>query len=188
MRKLFYYIACTVDSYIAREDGSFDFFLSEGEHLADLFLEFPETVPGHLREMLGVTAANRWFDTVLMGRGTYEVGLPLGVTSPYPHMKQYVFSRSMTENPDGVELVSGDPVALVKELKKEDGLGIWLCGGGALAATLYPEIDEFILKVNPVILGSGIPMFAGPVELTNLELVDSRIYDNGFVRLHYRKR
>jgi len=36
MRELKYYVACTVDRLIAREDGSFDFFLAEGEHFTDL--------------------------------------------------------------------------------------------------------------------------------------------------------
>ncbi len=36
MRRLKYYIACTVDKFIAREDGSFDFFLMEGDYVADL--------------------------------------------------------------------------------------------------------------------------------------------------------
>jgi len=66
MRKLTYYVACTVDRFIAREDGSFDFFLTEGELLAS----FPETVPGHLRDALGVSGEGRWFDAVLMGRAT----------------------------------------------------------------------------------------------------------------------
>jgi dihydrofolate reductase len=187
MRKLVYYVACTVDRFIAREDGSFDFFPMEGEHFADLFADFPETVPGHLRETLGVSAANRMFDAVVMGRGTYEVGLSLGVTSPYPQLDQYVVSRTMAQSPDpNVELVSGDPLEAVRELKKREGKDVWLCGGAALAATLFPEIDELILKVNPILLGSGIPLFAGGVTLTYLDLVDSKIYRNGFTRLHYR--
>ena len=92
MRELKYFVACTVDRFIAAEDGSFDAFLAEGEHLHDLFIDYPETVPAHLREMFGVQdRPNRVFDTVLMGRKTYEVGSQLGVTNPYPQMKQYIF-------------------------------------------------------------------------------------------------
>jgi dihydrofolate reductase len=189
MRNLVYYVACTVDRFIARADGSFDFFLSEGKHLADLFTAYPETVPGHLREALGVTAGNQVFDTVLMGRRTYEVGIPLGVTSPYPHLKQFVFSKSLAASPDpDVTLVSGDPVALVRRLKSQAGKAIWLCGGGELAAALSPEIDELILKVNPVLLGAGIPLFARAIEKADLELASGKVYENGFVLLHYRLR
>ena len=54
MRRLVYYVACTIDGFIAREDGSFDWFLTEGEHFADLLELFPETFPAHLRDRLGV--------------------------------------------------------------------------------------------------------------------------------------
>jgi dihydrofolate reductase len=189
MRELTYYVACTVDGYIARADGSFDFFLAEGEHLADLFAAFPETVPGHLRDVVGVHGANREFDTALMGRRTYEVGRAIGITSPYPHLRQYVFARSLGASPDpAVTLVSGDPVAAVRAMKREPGQGIWLCGGGDLAAQLLPEIDQLILKVNPVLLGAGIPLCAGDVAQTALALTASRVYDNGFVLLRYRPR
>ena len=189
MRTLKYYVACTVDRFIAREDGSFDFFLSQGEHLAALIQLFPETIPGHLRDALGVRAANRCFDAVLMGRGTYEVGLNVGVTSPYPHLKQYLFSRTLEESPDeNVQLVSGEAKTFIRKLKKQPGKDIWLCGGGALATTLFPEIDEVILKVNPILLGSGIPLFSGAIKETSLELADSTTYSNGFMLVHYRIR
>jgi dihydrofolate reductase len=120
MRRLIYYVACTVDGFIAREDGSLDCFLTAGEHFADLLESFPETVPAHLRDMLGVQAENKRFDAVLMGRKTYEVGLEVGVTSPYAHLRQYLFSGGMRESRAGeVQLVSGDAVAMVKELKRE---------------------------------------------------------------------
>ena len=63
---------------------------------------------------------------------------------------------------------------------------VLLRGGGDLATALYPEIDELILKVNPVLLGSGIPLFAGAVAQRALELAESKIYDNGFMLLRYR--
>ncbi|MEG4202061.1 hypothetical protein [Microcoleus sp. Pol12A5] len=105
MRKLKYYVACTVDGFIAREDGSFDCFPMEGEHFTDLFDSFPETIPAHLQEALGIPAENKQFDAVLMGRKTYEVGLDVGVTNPYPSLKQYVFSRTMEASPDQGKLI-----------------------------------------------------------------------------------
>ncbi|NEQ67051.1 MAG: dihydrofolate reductase, partial [Symploca sp. SIO2D2] len=80
MRKLKYYVACTIDQFIARENGSFDFFLTEGEQVADLLESFPETIPAHFRDQLGISAENKHFDVVLMGRRTYEVGLKEGFT------------------------------------------------------------------------------------------------------------
>ncbi len=72
MSKLIYLVACTVDRFIARNDGSFDFFLMEGERVADLLSAFPETIPGHFRETLGITAENQHFDSVLMGHKIQE--------------------------------------------------------------------------------------------------------------------
>jgi dihydrofolate reductase len=187
MRRLIYYIACTVDKFIARADGSFDFFLMEGDHVADLLKRFPETIPAHFRDKLSITAENQTFDAVVMGRETYEVGLKEGIANPYPQMKQYVVSRTFKANPDpNVELVSTDPVAFVRALKQQPGKDIWLCGGGSLATVLFPEIDEMILKVHPILLGSGIPLFSGVIPLTSLELIDNKLYSNGFMLLNYR--
>ncbi len=187
MRKLKYYIACTLDGFIAREDGSFDCFPMSGEHFADLFEFFPETFPAHVQKALGIPPENKQFDTVLMGRKTYEVGLKVGITNPYPTLKQYVFSRTVKASPDrNVELISEDAVGLVKELKQETGKDIWLCGGSDLAATVFSEIDEMIVKLNPLVIGSGIPLFSGAIGPINLELLDRKIYSNGFMLLHYR--
>ena len=78
-----------------------------------------------------------------------------------------------------VQLVSTNPADLVCKLKHEGGLDIWLCGGASLAGALYREVDELILKVNPVVLGTGIPLFRGVRGLTNLELVDSKTFAGG---------
>jgi dihydrofolate reductase len=186
MRKLVYYVACSLDGFIAREDGSFDFALPDGAHLQDLMRRFPETFPGHLRGALGVSGPNQSFDTVLMGRGTYEVGLTLGITSPYPHLRQYLFSRTITSAPDpGVALMRDDPAATVRRLKQESGKDLWLCGGAKLAAALFGEIDELILKINPVIIGTGIPLVAGRHE-ARVDLVDIHTYANGVMVSRYR--
>lgn len=187
MRNLVYYIACTADGFIAREDGSFDCFPMTGEHLPHLVAEYPETIPGHLREMLGAQEEPKHFDTVLMGRHTYEVGSLAGFTNPYPQLRQYVVSKTMKESPDtAVQLVKDDSVALVRSLKQEAGRGIWLCGGARLAGALYHEIDELILKVNPVVLGTGMPLFAGASGPLALELLAHQTFGGGVAIHHYR--
>src|SRR4028118_425878 len=187
MRKLKYYVACTVDGFIAREDGSFDCFPMSGEHFADLFDSFPETFPAHFQQARGIRAENKQFDAVLMGRKTYDVGLNVGITNPYPSLKQYVFSRTMKASPDeNIELVSDNPVVLVKELKKETGKDIGPVDGSALATSRFSEIDEMMGKLNPLVIGSGIPLFSRAIEPTNLKIADRKIYSNGFILLHYR--
>ncbi|NER83832.1 MAG: dihydrofolate reductase [Leptolyngbya sp. SIO1D8] len=188
MRELTYYVACSVDGFIAHTNGSHDGFSQDSDYFSDIFASFPETVPSHLRDVMGIHAENQWFDVVLMGRKTYEIGLNEGVTSPYSHMKQYLFSRSMKESPDEkVELISENAIELVTSLKRESGKGIWLCGGADLATTLFANrlIDQLILKVNPFLMGAGIPLFSGVIQQTALELTNRKIYDNGVLLLYY---
>lgn len=171
VRKLVYHCAASVDGFIALEDGSFGCFLMEGPHVQDFIAGFSS------------------YDTALMGRRTYEVGLAAGVTNPYPMMKTYVFSRTMKESPDvAVTLVSEDAVALVQELKQADGKDLWLVGAGDLASTLLANglVDEICIKLNPIILGKGIPIVAKCESALSLELVSSKSYDNGVVLLSYR--
>ncbi len=172
MRELKYHVATTVDGFIGHDDGSVEGFVMEGDHAT----EFLESLQND-------------YDAVLMGRKTYEFGLRLGVTDPYPWLEQYVFSRTMEKSPDpNVYLVSQDVVGFVRDLKEKAGKGIYLCGGGDLAAMLFAEglIDEIALKVNPVLFGSGIPLFSGVVEQTALDLTGAKTYDNGVVLLRYR--
>ncbi|WP_454301759.1 dihydrofolate reductase family protein [Salana multivorans] len=162
MRKLVYYIGATLDGYIAGPGGEIDFFPLSEEMLAWIGSSFPETIPTHLREHVGLgSATNRAFDTVVMGRATYEPALSVPTTSPYSHLRQYVVSTTLTIDDPSVTVVADDPVALVRGLKKEPGMDIWLCGGGTLAGALVDEIDEIVLKTYPVVAGAGIPLLSG---------------------------
>ncbi|MFJ2578558.1 dihydrofolate reductase family protein [Kitasatospora aureofaciens] len=180
-----------MDGFIAAPDGSFDFFFQHvGQgFLAHLVCEYADTLSTPGRKALGVDdVPNTRFDTVLMGRGTYIPGLEVGLTSPYAHLRQIVFSRSRTESPDAaVEVTSEDPLTLVRKLKQEDGLGIWLCGGADLAGQLLPEVDELIVKQYPIVAGSGIPMFGADFAHRILTLTDSQVFDGGNLVLTYTK-
>ncbi len=189
MRQLVYFVAVSIDGRIADPDGGFDDFLTEGDHLAALGAEWSDTIPGHVRAALGLPPADgKRFDTVVMGWNTYAVGLAEGVDSPYPQLRQLVVSTRSPQVPDDIEVIAEDPAAAVRALKSEEGRDIWLCGGGQLAAALAEEIDRLVLKVNPVLFGDGIPLFAGGYRPTGFTLVESTRYDSGVVVNDYRRR
>ncbi len=189
-RKLVYFVACTLDGFIATDDGNADFFETTEPYLSELAATFPETFPTHARTALGIAAEGERFDTVIMGRRTYDPALRLGITSPYAHLRQYVFSRQLPPSDDpAVTVLADSPVTLVQALKAEQtGRDIWLCGGGELAGQLLPEIDEVILKLNPVSIGSGIPVFGRTAGLHQFELTGHRALTGGVMLLRYRAR
>ncbi|MGW7823494.1 dihydrofolate reductase family protein [Streptomyces puniciscabiei] len=189
MRKLTYYVAASLDGYIAAPDGSYDFLPFEGEVREAILAEYPETMPVHVRGPLGLTGVpHRHFDTVVMGRGTYEPALRAGITSPYAHLRQYVVSRTLTPADPEVEIVTGDPAELVRGLKEQDGMGIWLAGGGRLAAALREEIDELVIKYNPVVIGAGIPLFDGEFAPTAFVRSARRDFDSGVSIVTYTRK
>ncbi|MFE7798247.1 dihydrofolate reductase family protein [Nocardia sp. NPDC057440] len=164
MRKLVYFVGMSLDGYIAGPNGELDLYPLPEDMVSWIRTEYPETLPTHARPHLGlaVDEPNRTFDTLVMGRGTYEPGLAIGVTSPYAHMRQYVVSSTLGRIDDpAVELVESDPIGLVRALKQEDGMDIWLAGGGKFAAAVLDEIDELVIKSYPVVAGTGTPAFAG---------------------------
>jgi dihydrofolate reductase len=186
-----YYVAATLDGFIAHTDGSYQGFPWDETYGAALAETFPETVPAHLRSAEHRQMPNKWFDVVLMGRKTYEVGLNEGITSPYPTLQQYVFSHTLQASPDPqVTLVSDNAVEVVRALKQGSGKAIWLCGGAELATTLFAAdlIDKLIVKLNPVLFGSGIPLFGPAIKQTMLELTEHNSYPSGHVVLHYRMK
>ncbi|GAA2514830.1 dihydrofolate reductase family protein [Streptomyces longisporus] len=193
MRKLTYFVACSIDGFIGAPDGdasSMFAFLDE-EFLGFLASTYPETVPTQAREPLGLKGDNLRFDTVIQGRTSYRLALDAGITSPYAHLREYVASRTLTESPDPhVEIISEDLVGRVRELKAEDGeLGIWLCGGSQVAGELLDEIDELVIKTYPQVYGSGMPMFGAGFSVTDFTLESVRTFDNGaLVRTYARRR
>ncbi|MFF9397774.1 MULTISPECIES: dihydrofolate reductase family protein [unclassified Streptomyces] len=194
MRKLTYFVACSIDGFIGDPSGDASSMLRfvDEEFLEFLKTRYPETISAEGRRLLGFhDTENQRFDTVIQGRASYQMALDVNVTSPYAHLRELVASRSLEQSPDpNVELVSGDVAARVRELKAEEsGLGIWLCGGSQLAGELIDEIDELVIKTYPLVYGSGIPMFRSAFAATEFALDSVRIFDNGaLVRTYSRKR
>ncbi|MFJ6913835.1 dihydrofolate reductase family protein [Streptomyces sp. NPDC101133] len=194
MRKLTYFVACSIDGFIGGPDGDASFMLPfvDGEFLEFLKAEYPETVATHGRRALGLDdLPNKRFDTIVQGRASYDLALKEGITSPYAHLREYVASRTLTESPDpNVEIIPTDLVGRIWELKAEDSaFGIYLCGGSAVAGELVDEVDELVIKTYPVLLGSGMPMFASGFEVSEFVPDSVRTFGNGVVvRTYHRKR
>ncbi|MGW0595562.1 dihydrofolate reductase family protein [Streptomyces sp. NPDC002776] len=195
MRKLTYFIACSIDGFIGdpKGDASSMFAFLDEEFLGYLASTWPETVAVQGREHLGLQdAENLRFDTVIQGRASYQLALDLGITSPYGHLREYVASRTLGASPDpNVTVIDGDLVARVRELKAEDSeLDIWLCGGSQIAGQLLDEIDELVIKTYPQVYGAGLPMFGGTgFAVSDFTLEGVRTFGNGvLVRTYARKR
>jgi dihydrofolate reductase len=172
MRTVKYLVAASLDGRIAQVDGTFACFGSVGD----------AHVPDYL-------ASLRRFDTVLMGRKTYQVGLDMGVTDPYPFLESYVFSSSIAGSPNPrVHLIAAEPAAFVRELKHREGGGIYLCGGAQLASALLDAslVDEIEVKLCPLVIGDGIPLFGSLINPVRLELLATKTYPNGVLLLSYR--
>jgi dihydrofolate reductase len=178
MRKVIFGGANTLDNYIAREDGEFDWILW-GDETAEL-----------MKEM--------WsrFDTIVMGRKTYDVASGGSAKTkrkkaknPYGNLRTIVFSRTLNpEDHDDVEVTAGDPGKVIKKLKRKKGKDICIMGGGELAKTLFEAgvIDEIGFNIHPVLLGSGVPLFHRMKKQIDLELLQCRQFKNGCVYVSYK--
>lgn len=180
MRKVTLGLANSLDNYIARKDGGYDW-IHWSEEVAEISAKFMKTV-----------------DALLIGRKTYEAMLAYGQTS-YPGPKNYVFTRSkrkaaaLQKKLSGkkagkkVEIISKDAADFVSDLKKKKGKGIGVFGGGELAKSLFEAdlIDEVVLNIHPVLLGSGVPLFHEMKNQVNLELVDHKVLKGGYLAVTY---
>jgi dihydrofolate reductase len=187
MRKLIYLVGMTLDGRIAGPKDEIDFFPLADDVLEYLRTELADTLPTHVRAVLGIDAPISRFDTVIMGRRTYQPAIDAGVTSPYRHLRQYVVSSS-AESIDDPEVtpVQEDPLDFVRRLKRTDGRDLWLAGGGQLAGSLEPEIDEYVIKHYPVIAGAGVPMLTGVFAPRALQVVSTREFSDGTRIVSYR--
>lgn len=168
MRHVRYSAAASLDGYIARPKGEYDWIIM------DPAIDFAEFFKG--------------FDAVLMGRRTYEVALAQGGGPAIPGMRSYVFSRTLraADHPD-VTMVAESADTVVAGLKQESGKDIWLMGGGVLFRSLLDArlVDTIEVGVMPVLVGRGIPLLEPGAYGTTLRLTESRALASGIMMLSY---
>ncbi len=136
-------------------------------------------------------------DALLLGRRTYEDFYnvwPKRTESPFTPwlngIRKYVVSRTLADPLPWVNsvLLRGEAPARVKPLKAETGRDILVMGSGALVRSLMDAgmIDEYVLLIHPLILGSGTRLFDDRTTRANLSLVGSTATANGVVIATYR--
>jgi dihydrofolate reductase len=166
-----YYVAATIDGFIAEHDGGLDWLTS-----------IPVGRGGYDEFYAGVGA-------LVMGAGTYEWVLERVEKWPYPEGPTWVFThRELKPFEDGdIRFVQGSPSEHLDEMREAAGdKNIWVVGGGELASQFVEEglLDELILNVASAVLGEGIPLFAGRIP-GHLHLTATQVKGPGMVELRY---
>ena len=174
MLEVIYYVASSVDGYIATVDGGVDwlsrFHVSDEDH--------------------GAGKLHASIDALLLGSHSYEFALKLGQW-PSPDKPSWVFTkRDLRILHPSITLTSQAPSEVVDDLIKRGFRKAWLMGGGKLAASFHASglISRYIISVFPVLLGSGIPFLAPhPCAQDTLSLVTAKPFKSGIVQLTYRR-
>lgn len=175
-----YYTATSINGYIADAHNSLDWLFQFGEieSMKDAYPRFIEQV-GALA--MGATS----YEWIL----THENLLDEPEKWPY-QCPTWVFSHRTLPAVEGADLhfVQGDVAPVHAEMvKTAGGKNIWLVGGGDLVGQFYDHglLDEIILSVAPVMLGSGAPLLPRSLVTPPLKLVDVQSHGDVFVVLTY---
>jgi dihydrofolate reductase len=167
MPQFVYYVASSLDGYIAEANGSVDFL--NRFHDVDY----------------GIGKFAKSIDCVVFGRTTYEQSLTFG---PPPMKKRTVVLSSQRKSGDYVdEFWSGSLPDLATHLDDTGSKRVWMMGGGVTASSFLEAgfLDELWLHVMPVVLGTGIPLFARGGGTAKFSLAESRTFPNSVLFLRY---
>lgn len=173
MPKIIYYVASSIDGFITGPDNDIHDFVAGGKGVDKYLSDLQE------------------FKTVIMGRKTYEFGYQYGLEPgqpAYAHMEHFIFSGSLTIE-KVAKSVHIEPLSIdrLKEIKCSSDTDIYLCGGGEFAGWVLDNglIDQIKIKLNPIILGSGVGLFGKSTKKAKLILKESESYDDGLQILTY---
>ncbi len=173
MARIIYYVAISIDGFIAGPNDDSSGFKAAGDGVARYLEDLKD------------------FKTVIMGRRTYEFGYNYGLEPgqpAYSHMQHYIFSKTLQFEKQSEQLtLCHIELDIIKELKKTSETDIYLCGGGQFAGWLLENemVDVLKIKLNPLILGDGIRVFGVSQKQYQLRLTQNDIFNDGLAILTY---
>jgi dihydrofolate reductase len=172
MRSIRYAVAASLDGYIAGPRGESDWIPMDPE--------------------VDFRAIASRYDTLLMGRRTYEVARQGPGGGSMPGMKTIVVSRTLRpDDHPSITIIGQNLAEAIGRLRAAPGKDIWLFGGGALFASLLAlgQVDAVEVAVVPILLGGGLPLLPPGTERMKLKLVSHKVYNTtGIVALEYQVR
>lgn len=170
-RKLYLFIAISLDGYIAKPDGDIGF-LSMVEKKGEDY---------------GYACFIEKVDTVIIGRKTYDKILSMGMELPYGDRMVYVWSHSPGEDIDNIRFYNGHLNDLISRIRHKHGKHIYCDGGAETIHQLLADdlVDEIIISMIPVLLGEGISLFKGGLAEKQLSLQSVTGFEKGLVQMHY---
>ena len=176
MRKTALFIAMSLDGYIAKPNDDLGFLkLVEKEG-----------------EDYGYAAFTGTIDTVIIGRRTYDYVLKEIGPSFYDNGKRDVYVITRTQRPPVGRTIfyNGNISELIKKLRSEKGKNIYCDGGAEVINELlrHDAVDEFIISVVPILLGSGTRLFKDGRPEQLLEFIKAKTFDTGLAQLHYKRK
>ncbi|MBS1586449.1 MAG: dihydrofolate reductase [Bacteroidetes bacterium] len=171
-RKVILFIACSLDGFIAKPNDDLSFLSivqKEGEDYG--YGEFIQAV-----------------DTVILGRKTYDWVMTQVPAFPHADKDTYVITHTPRPDIGKTKFYAGDLKDLLTKLKSEPGKNIFIDGGAAVVNVLLHDhlIDEYIISIIPILLGSGTRLFNDNRPEQKLQLLAAKHFDTGLVQLHYK--
>jgi rifampin ADP-ribosylating transferase len=179
--KIQYYVAATLDGYIATEDDSLDWLFPLGSTQESSYPEF-------IAEVGALAMGAATYEWVL--RHADEVTAETG--SPWPYTQPaWVFTHRSLPEVAGADIrfVRGDVNAVIDAMRAAaQGKNIWVVGGGELAGQFYDAglLDELIIQVGSATLGRGKPLFPRQILSPVLRLVSVQQMGAGMAELRYQ--
>ncbi len=177
------HMVASLDGFIARRDGSVDWLETSDEFAG-----------GETPDAGAVEAFLRTIDCYVMGSRTYETALCFeaqGLGWSYGDKPAFVLtSRQLPRTRDSVEFHAGDLAQFVNGRLRPRFRSIWVVGGGGVCAECLRLgiADEVRYSVVPILIGDGIPFFAGLDRDAALHLAEVKAYASGMVGLRYEVR